>query len=126
MNRDEILECDDRPIESVDVPEWGCSVKVRTMASAERDKYEQSVVDIDSGKRNFRNLRAKLCVLTIVDDDGELIFGPNDAEKLGAKSAKAIDRIFEVAQRLNGIGQGDIEELEKNSGTVPDGDLYLD
>jgi hypothetical protein len=34
---------------------------------------------------------------------------------LGDKSAVALDRVFQVAQRLSGIGQEEIEETVKNS-----------
>ena len=36
-------------------------------------------------------------------------------DALGAKSAAPLDRCFEVAQRLSGISEADVEELTKNS-----------
>ena len=38
------------------------------------------------------------------------------SESLGRKSAKALERVFDVAQRLNGMGADDIKEMAKNSG----------
>ena len=43
------------------------------------------------------------------------MFTDRDVERLGKKSALALDRIYEVAQRLNGIGKKEIDELTKNS-----------
>ena len=63
---------------------------------------------------NLKNLRAKLIVLTVVGDMGEKLFTEADIEAIGGKSAKALDRIFMVAQRINGIGQKEVEELTKN------------
>jgi len=116
LNKDQILKADDLKSEIVEVPEWGGEVKVRTMTGIERDTFEESIFDSKGKdtKMNFKNLRAKLVVLTIIGDNGERLFIEADVEALGKKSAKALDRIFGVAQRLNGIGQKEVEELTKN------------
>jgi len=67
-------------------------------------------------KVNLRNMTARLCAICIVDEKGKRVFSDFDAESLGRKSAKALDRIFDVAQRLNGLGADDIKEMAKNSG----------
>ena len=113
LTKDQILRADDLPREQVDVPEWGGSVFVRTMTGAERDAFEQSIVE-DSG-RNLANLRARLAVLTVVDADGARLFADSDAMVLGGKSAAALSRVFNVAQRLNALTNSDVEELGKNS-----------
>jgi hypothetical protein len=38
-----------------------------------------------------------------------------DTFPLGGKSASALDRIFTVAQKLNGLRDEDVDELAKNS-----------
>jgi len=43
------------------------------------------------------------------------LFTVADIDALGQKSAKALDRIFEIAQRLSKIGANDVEEMAKNS-----------
>ena len=48
-------------------------------------------------------------------EDGSALFGLEDVPALQTKSASAMDRVFQVAQRLSGIGQEDIEETVKNS-----------
>ena len=45
---------------------------------------------------------------------------------MGKKGAKALDRVFSVAQKINGISDGDVEELAKNSGIAQSGDSTLD
>ncbi len=64
---------------------------------------------------NLQNIRAKLVALTVVDEQGNRIFKDEDVKWLGNKSAAALDRIFEVAQRLSGLRDEDVEELAKNS-----------
>jgi hypothetical protein len=107
LTKEQILKADDLKIEVIDIPEWGGSVNVKTMTGTQRDAFEQSIVE-KKGKTNLANIRARLCAVTIVDDNGNRIV------ELGKKSAAALDRVFSVAQKLNGFGDKDIEELGKN------------
>jgi hypothetical protein len=128
LTRDAILQAQDLPKELVEVPEWGGEVYVRTLTSAERDSFEQSIVEQKgkSTKMNLSNLRAKLVALTVVDENGKRLFSDKDAELLGQKSAIALNRIFDVAQRLSALSQEDVEELTKNSENAQSGDSNSD
>jgi hypothetical protein len=53
--------------------------------------------------------------LTIVDEEGNRLFSDADVKLLGQKSAAALDKLFEVAQKLSGLKDEDVEELAKNS-----------
>lgn len=114
LTRDEILKADDIKTEKVEVPEWGGDVFIRTMSGAERDDFESSL--IRGKKTNLSNIRAKLCALVIIDDKGKKLFAEKDVFALGRKSAKALDRVFVAAQKLNGISVEDVEDMVKNSG----------
>lgn len=111
--RDLILAADDLKREAVEVPEWGTTVYVRTMTGTERDAFEQQIVGDESG-RAIENIRARLCILTIVDDKGERQFADGDISAVGGKSSAALDRVFAVAQRLNGLSKSDVDTLAKN------------
>ena len=115
LTKAKILEAQDLPREELDIPEWGGSVWVRTMTGCERDAWEQSIVS--GGKTDLTNIRARMAVKVVVDEKGERLFDDAEAKQLGRKSAPALDRIFAVAQRLNGLSSADVDELEKNSGT---------
>mgnify|MGYP003146601862 CR=1 FL=1 len=112
LNRDSILSSDDLPRELVQVPEWGGDCYVSTLSGSQRDAFEQSMVG-KKNKPNLDNVRARFAVLTICDADGVRLFGDADAKQLGEKSAAALDRVFAVAQRLNGFSSSDIDELGK-------------
>lgn len=117
LTRDQILEAVDLDFEVVEVPEWGGKVRVRALTGTERDAFESSLV-ASSGKVqkvDTQNIRAKLCSLTMVDSEGAQLFGMKDVAILGAKSAAALDRVYEVASRLSKISKEDVEELEGNS-----------
>jgi hypothetical protein len=104
--------------ETVDVPEWGGTVIVQELTGAERDAFEASCVQ-KRGKRsydtNFANLRAKLVVQTVHSADGPRLFADSDVDAVGQLSAAALNRLFEVAQRLSGMTNEDVEELAGNS-----------
>lgn len=118
LTRDAILSAPDLLEEVVNVPEWGGSVKIIGLTASQRDMFEDSILS-QKGKEfkvHLTNARAKLASLCIVDEKNKRLFSENDIVALGAKSAKALDRVYGVAQRLSGISDDDIEELEKNSG----------
>ena len=116
LTRDAILAVVDLPSETVPCPEWGGEVSIRGMTGSERDAFEQSLFigDADSKRFSADNVRAKLLVRCIVDENGERIFKDEDVEALGRRSAQVLDRLYDVAQRLSGIGKKDLESAVKN------------
>jgi hypothetical protein len=125
LSKDAILKADDLPRQVVEVPEWGGSVMVRGLTGSERDKFEASVL-VKKGKDydvKLTDLRARLVVLSVIDEAGNRLFDDNDVAELGKKSASALNRVFEAAQRLSGLTDQDIEELEKNLLPALNGDL---
>ena len=124
LNKQAILEVNDIEIEQVDVPEWGGHVFVKGMTGLERDTFEASIVQ-QRGKDarvNLVNIRAKLAAATICDAEGIRLFNDKDVKALGKKSANALQRVFDVAQRLSGITEDDVDELADNlEKNLPDG-----
>lgn len=122
LTKDAILGADDRPTVDVEVPEWGGTVRVRALSGAERDAYEVALAGVrpDGSRRiNLVNVRARLIALTVVDEAGARMFTDKDAEALGAKSATAMQRVFEAAQKLSGLTEDDIEELAEGFADAP-------
>jgi len=119
LTREQILTADDLAKELVACPEWGGEVYVRTMTGEERDRFEAVMIqdpEAEPSKR-YEHFRARLVVLTICDEKGMPVFFLNDVAALSQKSAKALDRVFSVAQRLSGMTKEDVEALTKNSPT---------
>ena len=123
LNKAAILAQDDLKTEDVFVPEWDAWVKVRTLNASERDHFEAGTVQRNGNKvtTNLENIRARLCLLCMVDENGDRLFQDEDTYPLGGKSAAALDRIFTVAQRLNGLTDADVEEIKKNSPAAQNG-----
>lgn len=110
----QILGANDLPILSVDVPEWGGEVCIRMLTGAEREQFESRFLKWQNGSNKSNDLRCTLVALCACDEAGKALFSKGDAEKLNAKSAKALDRVFHAALKHNRITQEDVEELEKN------------
>lgn len=121
LSKDDILKADDIKPEEVEVPEWGGSVLVRGLTGRERDEFEASIME-RRGKRmvpNVANVRAKLVARCCIDDSGRRLFLDSDVETLGGKSAGAMNRVYEVAAKLSGMTDEDIDELVENFGEIP-------
>lgn len=113
LSKAQILAAQDRPTETVEVPEWGGSVLVACMTGTDRDHFEANIVTVD-GRANLHDLRAKLAAACIVDESGNRLFSDAEVQALGGKSFSALDRVVMVAQRLNKLGDQALEELKGN------------
>ena len=112
LSREDIIQAADlgRPV-PVEVPEWGGTVYVRQITAAERDQWEARIVA--EGARP-QNVRAGLLVYALADAEGKRLFADEDVTRLGRKSAKVLDRLFDVARRVNALGEEDLEELQSD------------
>ena len=121
LSKTAILAANDLKSEDIEVPEWGGAVRVRSFTGRERDAFEASMVRGDGKDRkvDLTNMRARLVGLTVIDEAGQRLFTDEEVDLLGAKSGAALDRVFAVAQKLNGLSGADVEELSKNSSGVP-------
>jgi len=123
--KDAILEADDLQKVEVDVSKWWSSVGsvyVSEMSADARDEFEQYLAEVSRQQRDqnkqYAHIRGPLCAMCIVDADGERAFEFEDMEKLGKKNARALDRIFEEANKLNKVFGQEREDVEKNSETA--------
>lgn len=113
LTRDQILAADDLKREIVEVPEWGGSVYVAMMSGDARDAWEASIID-GQGNATLRDVRAKLVAATITDEAGVRLFTAEDVAGLSKRSAVALDRVVNVARRLNRLGSQELEDAAKN------------
>lgn len=118
LSAEQILDADDLEYEDVPVPEWNGTVRVREMPGTERDKFESQFVGKDGASIRAEGLdgfRARLAAATIVDADGKVLFrSAAETKRLGEKSAKALQRVCDVATRLSAMSEDDVKELTGN------------
>ncbi len=129
LGRNQILDADDLKTKDVPVPEWGGEVRIKMLTGEQRDAYESSMVKMrkdGSPEQNLENVRARLLVLCIVNEQGEQMFNKADIKLLGRKSAAALDRVATAAQELNGISEADMKELAEDFGDDPNEDSTSD
>ena len=112
ITRDDIISLNDSRIERVNVPEWDDYIYVRVLTGTERDGWELSLQGSDSTR--FSNVRARFVVLCSCNESGERVFKDSDVAMLGAKSALALDRIFQAGLKLNKVTDDDVKDIEKN------------
>ena len=102
----------------------GDYVYVRQMTGHERDMFEASMLRKNKdGKGNvisvetvIDDFRSKLAAITLCDEDGKSILEPNDYKTLGNSiSAKKLEQIVNVSQKLNAITEEDKDAILKNS-----------
>jgi hypothetical protein len=114
LTKDQILQADDRPTQTVNVPEWGGEVIIKTMTGAERSRYDAGNrrLQDDSYVVDLENLPAKLLSRCLIGDDGEPLF---TVAELNQRSAKVLTRLFEVATKMNGLSPDSADEAGKDS-----------
>lgn len=113
LTAETILNIDDSILERLTIPEWGGEIYIRTMTGAERDRWDL-FSEKEVKKTGHVNIRARLAVMVACNSKGERIFKDEDAKELSKKSAKALDRIFDAASKINRLNDESIGEAEKN------------
>ena len=113
LTKDEILSKATLKRETVTVTELGGDVIVSEMSGAQRDAWEQTLSVRDKQGR-LVNTRAKLVVATLVNDDGSRVFSDDDVDRVGGMPSSVLDRLCDVAQRLNRLRPEDVETARKN------------
>ena len=128
LTREAILEAVDLGREVVPVPEWGGSVLMRGLTGRERDAFEASIVRMQGGapgagmERSLQNIRARLVAMAAIDESGARLFEDRDVRALGEKSAAALDRLFDVARRLSGMSEADVQAITEDFTGGPSAD----
>lgn len=108
------------------------SVQMCEMSANERTAYDaEMLVSVNPSDQPWEELtdeqkderlnqtqaeiRERLVVATAKDKKGNRIFQYADIKELGKRGASILEPMVNMAQKLNGFSQGDIEELAKNS-----------
>jgi hypothetical protein len=113
------------PRKSVDVeiPELDAAFRLREMSGSDRDRFEIAAFKEDEeGKRHVQplHLRSRMVALCLVDENGVRLYADDEVEQLAdAIPASVIGKLFEAAQKLNGMDAAAVEAATKNSESVP-------
>jgi hypothetical protein len=110
LSRDQILDADDKRYMEVDVPEWGGKLRVKTMTSAERQRFQAKIQAQSKGVPD--DLMEQIVVACVVDENGDNLFTPEDIDLLSSKSSIPVSTVFSAAAELNGMTKGSIEQIK--------------
>lgn len=113
LTKEAVLSAKDLVEEIVEVKEWDGSVKIRALDGLGQDEFESYLIQ-NPGKNykvNMKGARTKLLSMSIIDEDGELMFSQ---EELQGKSGAVLNRLFGVAQRLSGLSDEDIKKTAED------------
>ncbi len=112
--RERVLAKDDSNTDVVQVPEWGESIRIRSLTALEQERWwdiltmhDEKGIDPPGGRK------ASLVYMGCIDDEGGDLFKPEDIPILGQKHPVAMNRLFSAIQKLSGMTtevQADIEK----------------
>lgn len=110
-------------------------VYVKQMSGRERDLFDKSLTkeiknekgEVERFERDLDGFRAKLAVVTVCDEKGELLLTPEDVETLNKNMGlRRLEKIADEASKLNKLGLAAKEELTKNSEAAQSGSSNSD
>ncbi len=109
LSREAILEADDLPVEELEVPEWGCWVRIKAMDALKMQRLANALVGLDD-----EHMHVLMVAASLVDENGEPLFSLDDVDELKKKRGEAIRRISEAAMKLNRSGPQAVEAFQEN------------
>lgn len=109
LTADQIAAIDDIRIASIDVPEWGGTVYLRMLPVGEHEAlYDWH----HSAKGKLQGFQAEYLHRCLCNKDGTPLF--TDPSSLNKKSHSVITRLFNAAQKHNGVAGNAVEDAAKN------------
>lgn len=116
LSKDQILSADDLPTRTVNVPQWGGDVLLKTLNGSEREELERLINEFKAKKIPGGNaVRAVAAALSCVDEAGQLLFSKAEIPALAKKSGAALDLLLDEILDLNAMTKAAAKELEGNS-----------
>jgi len=104
------------------------TVRLQSVSERERSQFEQDTLDKNGRvtKRGMMSVKPRLIIMCAVDQNGDKIFTSADIEGLLELDSITSNLIADACQKLCGITETDLEDLEKNSETHPEDDSPTD
>lgn len=112
----EIFAKPDQELIELQVPEWGGSVWIRSFDAGELLQIEREFYDPKTGGVNPAkgNLRVKVVLLGVCDQNGSPIFAAAEIPKLEKRNAKIMDRLATAVLGHNRMDDKSKEALKED------------
>ena len=111
LSKEQIVAATDVKTIDIAIPEWGGTVRVKNLTALER---EQFIRDTQEKKLDLSRTKIAWVARCLVDEQGRPIFSEGEVELLGAKSAKALDRVVDAIESINALTAESLGEIGKN------------
>ena len=102
--------------ENFDPPELaGQTFRCWSMSAAESAKNQAGLIDLETGKpvpEKILEIKARKFIATVGDEEGLLLFKDEDIEAVMALDSGLVDRVCEIADKLNSLPKP--EDIAKN------------
>lgn len=108
--------------ETVKVPALGDEVMVSEMSAADRDAYDRESAKFRESGGDTVGIRSRFLVRCLRNPDGTLMLRPEESGLLSRWPPSVIDPLIEVASRLNGMGQKEVDKIAGESAGAPSAD----
>lgn len=117
-----ILQAEDFVYDEVDCPEWDGTVRIRSLSGAQRVVLKKAI----DAERD--DVDETLCVMAIVDEDGNRILKREQIAELSKKNTAVLTRIAIRVLEISGMRNRKkaIEDAEKNSEETESDDSSFD
>lgn len=131
LSKNQIDGSVDRKWEDVEVPEWGGTVRLVELSSADRGYLEAGSIVAQGSSASVRveslkTYRERLVAFSMVDEGFNRLYSNREIAELGKKSGKVIERLAAKVQELSSMGRYAVQEAEGNSEAAPSGDSDSD
>lgn len=101
--------------ELVEVEEWGGEVFIRAMSVRDREEFVELYGGDDEDADNAPYpADVWLALKCVCDEDGNRLFGEDDASVLLDQPMSAVQRVGKACMKLNGLTRDAVEDAEKN------------
>ena len=88
----------------IDVSVLAGIIRVRAMSAGTRDIFEQRMGNLEEIEPGVsKNLRATFLIHCIVDESNQLMFDMGDVDTLSEICSVDINKLFDAAQKVNGL-----------------------
>lgn len=97
----------------VAVPEWDCTVYVKSWSIEERYKATQITPDEKALQQDWVEPTLQIVLMSVCDESGALLFSPDNLDFLRKQDYRIVERLASAVMKHNGLTQE--QDLKKNS-----------
>jgi len=115
LDRAAIMAAKDFKCKTVQTPEWGGLVAVRTFDGETRRRLLKPI----EGGGMPDDWMERVVIASVCDKEGDPLFKADDIEALSKKSAVVLERVFIAAIELNGLSEKSAEKIKGESKPTP-------